>query len=117
MRYAKRNTGLNIARWVLVPVPILALIGQHQNPTVTATNTTVTVSPNSYYYDDWVTPTAFSLLGVSLAGLIYAGNHGRDQLYREVRQYRLTRRLPATVRPAALIPYLLQVRQDGMLPR
>ena len=117
MRYAKRNTGLNIARWAPLPVPLLALIGRHQNPTVTVTNTTVTVSPNSYYYDSWVAPTAFSLLGVSLAGLILAGNHSREQLYREVRQYRLTRRLPATVHPAALVPYLLEVRQDGVLYR
>ena len=117
MRYSKRNTGLNIARWAPVPVPLLALIGRHQNPTVTVTNTTVTVSPNSYYYDSWVYPMAYSFLGGSLAGLILAANHSREQLYREVRQYRLTRRLPTTVHPAALVPYLVQVQQDGVLPR
>lgn len=117
MRYAKRNTGLNIARWVLVPVPLLALAGRHQNPTVSVTSTTVTVSPNSYYYDSWVAPMAYSFLGASLAGLILAGNHSREQLYREVRQYRLTRRLPATVHPATLVPYLLEVRQDGVIYR
>ena len=116
MRYSKRNTGLNIMRFAVIPVPLLALIGRHKNPTVTVTSTTVTIDPNSYYYDSWVSPTAFSLLGVSLAGLILSANHGREQLYQEIRQYHTTRRLPASVRPAALVPYLMQVQQDGVQP-
>ena len=116
MRYSKRNTGLNIMRIAAIPVPLVALIGRHKNPTVTVTSSTVTIDPNSYYYDSWVAPTAFSLLGVSLAGLILSANHGREQLYQEIRQYRTTRRLPASVRPAALVPYLMRVQQDGVQP-
>ena len=113
MRYSKRNTGLNIARLVLIPAPILGLIGRHKEPTVSVVGNTVTISPNSYYYDPWVAPAVYSLLGVSLGGLILAGNHGRDKLYEEVRQYRATRRLPASVRPATLVPYLMQAQQEG----
>ena len=113
--YAKWNTGRNIMRVAAIPVPVITAIGRHYEPNPA----TYGASPNynAYYYDSWVAPMAFSLLGISAFGMICAINNGRDQLYQVIRQYHTTRRLPTAVRPAALIPYLVQVQQEGVLPR
>lgn len=112
--YAKWKTGRSIMRFAAIPVPVITAVGRHYEPNPA----TYGASPNynAYYYDSWVAPMAYSLLGVSAFGVIRAVNNGRDQLYQVIRQYHATRRLPAAVRPAALIPYLVQVQQEGVLP-
>jgi hypothetical protein len=113
--YAKWNTGRNIMRFAAIPVPIVAIAGRHYEPNPA----TYGASPNynAYYYDSWVAPTAFSLLGVSVFGMVWAISNGRDQLYQVIRHYHATRKLPESIRPATLVPYLLQVQQEGMRPR
>jgi hypothetical protein len=113
--YAKWNTGRNIMRAAAIPVPVATIVGRHYEPNPA----TYGASPNynAYYYDSWVAPVAFSLLGVSVFGMICAVNNGRDQLYQVIRQYHATRRLPAAIRPAALVPYLVQVQQEGVQSR
>ncbi|MDO7846616.1 hypothetical protein Q5H92_09630 [Hymenobacter sp. M29] len=115
MYYAKWNSGRKIMRFAAIPVPVVTLVGRHYEPNPA----TYGASPNynAYYYDSWVAPTAFSLLGVSAFGVIRAVSNGRDQLYQVIRQYRATRRLPPSVRPAALVPFLMQVQQEGVQPR
>ncbi|MCC3153896.1 hypothetical protein Q3A66_13290 [Hymenobacter sp. BT770] len=112
--YAKWKTGRNIMRFAAIPVPVITAVGRQYEPNPA----TYGASPNynAYYYDSWVAPMAFSLLGVSAFGVIRAVNNGRDQLYQVIRQYHATRRLPAAVCPAALVPYLVQVQQEGVLP-
>lgn len=60
---------------------------------------------------------AFSLLGISVFGMIRAVNNGRNQLYQVVRQCHATRRLPLSIRPAALVPYLVEVQHESVQPR
>ena len=115
MYYAKWRSGLNIMRFAAVPVPVATIVGRHYEPNPATYG--VTPNYNAYYYDSWVAPLAFSLLGVSAFGMIRAVNNGRDQLYQVIRQYHATRRLPLAVRPAALQPYLAEVRQEGVTPR
>ena len=115
MYYAKWNTGRNIMRFAAIPVPIVTIVGRHYEPNPATYG--VTPNYNAYYYDSWVAPTAFSLLGVSVFGMIRAVNNGRDQLYQAIRQYHTTRRLPLSIRPAALVPYLVEVQQEGVQPR
>lgn len=115
MYYAKWRTGLRIMRCAAIPVPVATAVGRHYEPNPATYG--ITPNYNAYYYDSWVAPTAFSLLGVSVFGMVRAINNGRDQLYQVIRQYRATRQLPLSVRPAALRPYLMQVQQEGVLPR
>ncbi|GAB3870250.1 hypothetical protein GCM10028824_18660 [Hymenobacter segetis] len=115
MYYAKWNTGRNIMRFAAIPVPVVSLVGRHYEPNPATYG--VTPNYNAYYYDSWVAPTAFSLLGISAFGMIRAVSNGRDQLYQVIRQYRATRRLPLSIRTAALVPYLVQVQQEGVQPR
>ena len=105
--YAKWKTGLKIMRYAGYPVPVATALGRHYEPDPR----TYGVAPNysKYYYDPWVAPVAFSLLGVSAFGFIKATLFNRRALYEVIRQYRATRRLPAAVRPAALRPYLTEV--------
>jgi hypothetical protein len=115
MYYAKWNTGRNIMRFAAIPVPVVTVVGRHYEPNPATYG--VTPNYNAYYYDSWVAPMAFSLLGVSVFGMVRAINNGRDQLYQTIRQYDATRRLPLSIRPAALVPYLLEVQQEGVQPR
>lgn len=105
--YAKWKTGLKIMRYAGYPVPVATALGRHYEPDPR----TGGVAPNysKYYYDPWVAPVAFGLLGVSAFGLVRATLFNRRALYEVIRQYRATRRLPASVRPAALRPYLTEV--------
>ena len=115
MYYAKWNTGRNIMRFAGIPVPVVTIIGRHYEPNPATYG--ATPNYNAYYYDSWVAPTAFSLLGISVFGMIRAASNGRDQLYQVIRQYHATRQLPLAVHRAALVPYLVQVQQEGVTPR
>ena len=57
------------------------------------------------------------MLGILVFGMIRAVNNGRDQLYQVVRQYHTTRRLPLSIRPVALVPYLVEVQYKGVQSR
>jgi hypothetical protein len=109
--YSKWNTGRNIMRFAGAPVPVITAVGRHYEPDPR----TYGVAPDysKYYYDPWVAPMAYSLLGVSVFGLIKATTYNRRQLYTTIRQYRATRRLPTTLRPALLVPYLTEISQEG----
>ncbi|WP_152559977.1 hypothetical protein [Hymenobacter sp. IS2118] len=102
--YARWKTGLTIMKYAGYPVPVATALGRHYEPNPR----TYGASPNysKYYYDSWVAPVVFSLLGVSTFGFIKATIYNRRQLYTVIRQYRATRRLPASVPAAALRPYL-----------
>ncbi|OGX83852.1 hypothetical protein BEN48_03565 [Hymenobacter glacialis] len=111
--YARWNTGLKIMKYAGYPVPVATALGRHYEPDPR----TYGAAPNysKYYYDPWVAPVAFSLLGISTFGFIKATTYNRRQLYTVIRQYRATRRLPASVPTAALRPYL-QVLLGEMAP-
>lgn len=109
--YSKWNIGRNIMRFAGAPVPVIAAVGRHYEPDPRTYG--VTPNYNKYYYDPWVAPMAYSLLGVSAFGLIKATTYNRRQLYTVIRQYRATRRLPASLRPALLVPYLAEISQEG----
>lgn len=100
--YAKWTTGLRIMKYTGYPVPVITAVGRHYEPDPRTYN----VAPNysKYYYDPWVAPVAFSMLGVSTFGFIKATSYNRRALYKTIREYRATRRLPAGVRVAALAP-------------
>jgi hypothetical protein len=114
MYYAKWNTGRNIMRFAGIPVPVVTIIGRHYEPNPATYG--ATPNYNAYYYDSWVAPTAFSLLGISVFGMIRTASNGRDQLYQVIRQYHATRQLPPAVHRAVLVPYLVQVQQEGVTP-
>ncbi|MFD2718285.1 hypothetical protein ACFST9_06135 [Hymenobacter monticola] len=105
--YAKWKTGKKIMQYAGVPVPVVSVVGKHYNPDPRTYN----VAPNysSYYYDPWVAPVAFSLLGVSAFGFGKATKWNRRQLYAAIRTYRATRRLPAFVTPQLLALHLAAI--------
>lgn len=109
--YGKWNTGRHIMQFAGAPVPLVAVLGRHYEPDPR----TYGAAPNysAYYYEPWVAPVVYSLLGVSAFGFIKATVFNRRQLYTAIRQYRATRRLPPAVRPATLAPYLLEVGREG----
>ncbi|MCA8832624.1 hypothetical protein [Hymenobacter pini] len=113
--YSKWNTGRRIMQFAGYPVPLVSAVGRHMGETTTSSGVIV---PNAgtYYYDPWVAPVAFSLLGVSAFGLGKATAWNRRQLYTAIRQYRLTHKLPAQVTARLLAPYLQAVQQDGYVP-
>ncbi|WP_139924415.1 hypothetical protein [Hymenobacter sp. DG01] len=108
--FAKWKTGLRIMQFAGAPVPIVSVLGKHYNPDPR----TGGVAPNysSYYYDPWVAPVAFSLLGVSAFGFGKTTVWNRKQLYHTIRQYRASRQLPRQVTPALLMPYLQTVTAE-----
>ncbi|UOQ76080.1 hypothetical protein MUN84_15915 [Hymenobacter sp. 5516J-16] len=108
--YAKWKTGRQIMQFAGAPIPIVSVLGKHYNPDPR----TGGVAPNysSYYYDPWVAPVAYSLLGVSAFGLVKATVWNRKQLYHTIRQYRASRQLPSQVTPALLAPYLRAVAEE-----
>ena len=110
--YAKWGSGRKIMQFAGAPVPVITALGKHYNPDPA----TYGVAPNysSYYYDPWVAPMAYSLLGISAFGLGKATKWNRRQLYQAIRSYRATRRLPAFVTPKLLMPYL--AREMGQAP-
>lgn len=112
--YAKWKTGLKIMRYAGYPVPVVGVLGRHYEPNPA----TYGASPNysKYYYDPWVAPVAYSLLGISAFGFIKATRYNRRALYAVIHQYRATRRLPPSVPLTALQPYLVEVLGE-MPPR
>lgn len=107
--YAKWKTGRQIMQFVGAPAPVVSVLGRHYR----ADPATGAVPNSSYYYDPWVAPVAYSLLGGSAFGLIKATVWNRRQLYRTIRQYRATHQLPKQVTPALLTTHLQAVQLEN----
>ncbi|RPD46989.1 hypothetical protein DNI29_12580 [Hymenobacter sediminis] len=108
--YAKWKTGLRIMQFSGAPVPIVSVLGKHYNPDPRTGG--VAPNYNSYYYDPWVAPVAFSLLGVSAFGFGKTTAWNRRQLYHTIRQYRASHQLPKQVTPALLTSYLRIITEE-----